>query len=432
VTHLAADAPPEEARSRWRRARFAFGWFDGWSYVPFAVVAGTLLYVIRRPQILTRAEFRVEDGQTFFLGTFFGSPIEGILRPYQGSVHVVPRLVALLERAVPIASAPLVANVAAVAIAVGVAAYVASSRLASAIPDRRLRLALGALVLFVPGVAEVHGSMTFVQWYLAVFLVAAAVASEPGTRRGRVAELSALALAGLTGPAVLLIAPVHVVAAGIRQQRWRTETAVVTCIVAVAQLIVLAVSTREAPGGGSLQDAAIVVVVRGLVEPILGARITGAIVDSQALLIVVTIGVVGCLIVLASGLPRLWLILLGYLWLAAIAATLVGSINRYATMLDPAVAQRYFFFPGLVIGAVILTALAHRRGLVQAFVATVLVIGIVADFRLARLPTHDWAVRSACIGGAEPCRVPVQPASGWTIRWPGPDGPYNQNRVYEP
>jgi hypothetical protein len=86
--------------------------------------------------------------------------MDGVLRPYEGYLHVVPRLTALLERVVPISSAPLVANVAAVGIAVAVAGYVASGRLALVVPDSRVRLALGALVLFLPGAAELQGSIT--------------------------------------------------------------------------------------------------------------------------------------------------------------------------------------------------------------------------------------------------------------------------------
>ena len=432
MTVIAGSPGTEGTRSRWGIRWSPGGWFDRWGYLAVFVVVGTALYVARRPQALTSAEFRLEDGQTFFIGAFFGSPIESVLRPYAGYLHVLPRLVALLERAVPIAMAPLVANAAAVVVAVGVAGYIASGRLSAAIPNRALRLALGALVLLVPGVGEIHGSITFSIWYLGVFLVAAAVASEPVTLRGRAAELAALVVAGLTGPAVLLFAPVHVVGALYRRTRWRTATAIATCATAAVQLILLVVSVRAHAGGGPVSRAAVVAVLRGLVEPILGARITGDLVEVRLLALAVAAAILIGLAIVAWRLDRRWLAALGYLWLISVAASLVASTNRYASLLEPLVGQRYFFFPGLVVGAAILVGLAHRRGPVEVVLAIALGVGVISDYQLPPLPTYDWATRSQCIGGPEPCRVPVETPATWTIHWPGPNGPYRQVRHFDP
>jgi hypothetical protein len=401
------------------------------AYLAAIAVAGAVLVVARRPQVLITPEFRVEDGQTFFLGTYFGSPLDGVLRSYEGYLHVVPRLIALLERVPPIQFAPLVANVAAIAITVAVASYLASRRLAAIIPSRRTRLALAGLVVVAPGAAELIGSMTYVQWFLDVFLIAAALAPEPSSRPARAAEIGAMALAALSGAASLFIAPLHVAAAFANRGRWRMATASVTTVGAAVQLVTLLNSTRESPGRGNLIDAVAVVVQRSLVEPVLGARIAVLVSPAPAIEAVAAV-IAMCLVVAARELPRRGLFLLGYVWAAALAAALVGSINTYQKLLSPVAGQHYFYIPGLIIGTVVILAVAHRPRRPSVLLAALLVVGIVADFWIRPLPTHDWPANSACIGGVDPCRVPVEPVSSWTIHWPGSGGQYNQNRVFQP
>ncbi|HYK96125.1 MAG TPA: hypothetical protein VE011_09710 [Candidatus Dormibacteraeota bacterium] len=387
-----------------------------------------MLLVARRPQILLTPEFRVEDGQTFFLGTYFGSPLDGVLRPYEGYLHVVPRLIALLERVPPIQFAPLVANLAAIAIAVAVACYLASGRLAAIIPNQRTRLALAALVIVAPGTAELIGSMTYAQWFLDVFLIAAAIAPEPSSRQRRVIELCALALAAMSGLASLFIAPLHVAAAVANRSRWRVATASITTIAAAVQLTLLLTSTREPHGGGTLYDATGVVAVRAVVEPILGARIT-TLIATPPVIAVVAVVIAGLLVFAVRDLPRRWLFVLGYVWVASVAAVLEGSINTYHTLLGPVAGEHYFYVPGLIVGAVVVLAIAHRRRAAAVALAALLVVGVVADFWIRPLNTHDWPARSACIGGVDPCLVPVEPVSVWTIRWPGQGGQYSQTRA---
>ena len=61
-----------------------------------------------------------------------------------------------------------------------------------------------------------------------------------------------------------------------------------------------------------------------------------------------------------------------------------------------------------------------------------LVVGIVADFWIDPHPYLDWADRSACIGGPQPCVVPVYPEQLYSLRWPGPNGPYDPGPIRSP
>ena len=75
-----------------------------------------------------------------------------------------------------------------------------------------------------------------------------------------------------------------------------------------------------------------------------------------------------------------------------------------------------------MIVAITITSIAvggrwqRRAGLVLAMLLSV---GIIWDFRILVPPTLGWADNSACIGGPDPCLVPVYPGGDWDIRWPG-------------
>src|SRR4029078_5704658 len=105
---------PEPARAR-------LSGMPRWAVTVGVFILAFGLAVARRPSSVLRPEVFNEDGQVFFLGTFFGSVVETLFRTYQGHLHLVPRLVALLERVVPISSAPLVSNIASLLVVAGVA-----------------------------------------------------------------------------------------------------------------------------------------------------------------------------------------------------------------------------------------------------------------------------------------------------------------------
>jgi hypothetical protein len=116
-------------------------------------------------------------------------------------------------------------------------------------------------------------------------------------------------------------------------------------------------------------------------------------------------------------------------WIVILGAGLVGSTDRPSDMLHLGYSDRYFFIPGLLIGMFAVAGLVASSwwGRMAAIgLCLVLAVSVVRDFRLANRPYHDWPLVSGCIGGPEPCLVPVQPPAVWSIQWPGPDGPYVQ------
>jgi len=128
------------------------------------------------------------------------------------------------------------------------------------------------------------------------------------------------------------------------------------------------------------------------------------------------------LLIAGSVIPRRLLAVLLYAAVVVAIAGVIRSADGWWTVLAGWGGGRYFLFAAAAITAITITAVAvggkwqRRAGLILAMLLTV---GVIWDFRVPPPPSLGWAERSACIGGADPCVVPVYPGGDWDIRWPG-------------
>ncbi len=84
--------------------------------------------------------------------------------------------------------------------------------------------------------------------------------------------------------------------------------------------------------------------------------------------------------------------------------------------------SRYFLFGVAAVMAIVIVSVAmggRWQRMAGMALGILLVTGVVWDFRIEAPPTLGWAENSACMGGADPCLVPVYPGGDWDIRWPG-------------
>jgi hypothetical protein len=359
--------------------------------------------VARRPETLWRPQFFNEDGQIFYLGTWFSAP----WTPYAGYLHLVPRLAAYAERAVPVAFAPLVGNLFALAVTAGVATFIACGPLPG---DRRVRAAVGLFVVLAPLSTEVLGSLTYVQWYLAIFLFAFVLVVRPSRR-----WILPLTLAGLTGPFSMISLPVYVIRS--RRDRSFAPFALMVAVCAAIQAGELATSARvlNAPIGNLANDLAL----RLLVAPTVG--LAAVPIRDSALLPGLLVAVLA--VAAIGSVPRSLSLLLLYV-VAAFGVLGVVARPDGGLLTDLAADTRYFFLPATALGVMALVAASRsRRRPAAAALAVVMALGVASNFRLDAWPATTWSTTSSCIGGTDPCTVPVYP-SGWSVRWPGAGGTY--------
>ena len=146
-------------------------------YTPVAFALSLLILVLRYPTSLFAAEPLWEDGPIFYLKGFDG--LSSLGQSYQGYLHLGARMVAIVAAAIPPALAPLLMNSVTILVTAGVATFIASDRLRSACPDRRLRLALAIGFVLMPAAQDLSWHLVYLQWSLAFFLLIRVLADEP-------------------------------------------------------------------------------------------------------------------------------------------------------------------------------------------------------------------------------------------------------------
>jgi hypothetical protein len=227
-------------------------------------------------------------------------------------------------------------------------------------------------------------------------------------------------LAALTGPFSILFAPLYL---------WRRRQLGATTWIVVAgalvQLAFVVTARRAAAGETTFTDALQVLATRLFVEPLLGYRVTWLLSDAGLPLLAggaFVVVVMAFLAIAASTIPRRTLVVLIYGAVVVAVAGVVRSADPASSLLAGWGGGRYFMFGIAAIVAIVIASIAvggpwqRRAGIV---LAALLCIGVIWDFRILAPPTLGWAANSACIGGPEPCVVPVFPGGDWDIKWPG-------------
>jgi hypothetical protein len=166
-------------------------------------VACIVVLVLRRPDLVAHPQFNAEDGVIFFREQLLLG-IASLWQPYAGYHHLLARLVALAGAGLPAVAIP--AFYAAVVVALQAACCAAVGvLLEEVVAQERIRWLIAlALAACVPG-DGVIGSLSNLQWYLALPLLAASIVPFP--RRFVLAARIAAPLVGFTTPQGIFAIP---------------------------------------------------------------------------------------------------------------------------------------------------------------------------------------------------------------------------------
>jgi hypothetical protein len=387
------------------------------AYTVAAFAVSLLILVLRYPTAVFAPEFVWEDGRVLYLGGFDG--LASLAQPAQGYLLLADRMVALAAAAIPPAFAPLLMNGATILVTAGVAAFIASDRLRTTVPDPRLRLALAVAFVLMPAAQNLSWHLIFLQWSLAFFLLARFFADQPGPRWIWL-DRFAVGVAGLTGPFSILFAPLYL---------WqRRRLGAVTWIVvgcAIVELAFVATARHEGPVPATITEAVAIMATRLLATPLIGYQATLLLTQASIPWLaggVFVVLVASLLVIAGSVIPRPTLAVLLYAALVVAMAGVVRAADSTSSLLTGWGGSRYFLFGVAAMMAIVIVSVAiggRWQRTAGMALGILLVAGVVWDFRIQAPPTLGWAENSACIGGADPCLVPVYPGGDWDIRWPG-------------
>ncbi len=186
---------------RWSVSTLAWRWL----IVPLGAVV-TLLRVGGG----ATATLYAEDGDVFLADALAKGPVEALLTPYNGYLHVVPRLLAEVVALAPVSQAATVAAVLS-ALVVGGLAALAARVVEATTASRWAAPAVAVLVVGLPlAQEEVLANLANLHWYL-LFAAALCLVWVPPTRAWRATGTAVVALAVLSDPLALGLVPLAAV-----------------------------------------------------------------------------------------------------------------------------------------------------------------------------------------------------------------------------
>ncbi len=148
------------------------------------------------------------------------------------------------------------------------ACFLVTCRLENVIPSLSVRCVLALVYLLLPNTQEINANLTNAQWHLALLAFLVVIAADGGWP-WRVFDLSIVTLSSLTGPFVVVLAPISLVVYLVRRRRWSGVLTAVLFTVAIVQLIEYVTS-----GTSRSHFAPLGVTAPRLVE-ILGGQVVG-------------------------------------------------------------------------------------------------------------------------------------------------------------
>ncbi len=375
---------------------------------------GFLLTLLRRPTALSTPGLYAEDGVVFLLQSLI-SGAGAILEPYNGYIHLLPRLVAGLATLLPLSWTPLVFTLCSGLIAVGACSLLLSNRFEALIPSYAQRVLLFGLLLLIPRLTEVHLALNSTLWWCGVALLLTAVAGDPITRLGRIAELLAVPMLVLSGLAGLVLAP----AMAFRVLRTRSlHSKILLGIWYVTALVQLCVYLTQDRNNGSVPIGALL--IRAGFEKVFGSLVLGAgSVDGRW-----ASGVPAAILVMLMLCAVVWaaLVVFGLRWefSAPILYAAAASLAAGFLALGPAAAALPDRYSVLPIAAVLIGLVAARpkvRALSILRVALLILILVMrfTDFAVPARPDTQWSRSALCLSiPANTCVIRLNP-NGFTL-----------------
>ena len=418
MTHEVAKPAEMEGLKPWQLALVFF--------------AACAIVITRRPDALFHAQFWAEDGIVFFSQAYNLGWWQPLFRTHVGYFHTLPRLTAALALLVPLAYAPLVCNLIALAAQALPVTLLLSAR-SREWGRLSTRAAMAAIYLALPTCPEIGAILTDAQWALALTAFFVLVATPPSSKLHSLCDVLILMLCGLTGPFCILLFPIALYLAWrrrqVRSQRLYAVLIALSCLVQAYSLFFKNTTERSSEGLGAtpmlfIRMLAGDIYLGALIGPTTLAMKPG----SGFALFLILVAVCGtALIVLVLRKAPLPFVLMAAFACMSLAASIISpttvpqpGISKWE-LIARAAAVRYWFFPSLVfLWSLILGLRTGARPVkaVSALFLVVLSFGIV--LRWQRPPftdTHfpDLARHFETLPAGTVEQFPENP-DGWSFR----------------
>ena len=415
----------------WRRSLARVGRSPIAAFLAVLALA-TFCMLLRRPASLVQPTIWAEDGREWLADAYStGVPI---LKVYQGQLWTAQRLIAGPLSVFPVRLWPLMSYLAACALSTATLSVVLQQRAAVLFGRLWNRTLLLLALVFLPAATEIQGNLANLHLYIAISVAIILAMPTPTSRCGKVAELTYLVVAVLTGYLAIVLLPMAV------WQAWRDRSSrfarLRAAILAVGSAVGVLV-TLSYGRSANLADPVSSIVAFGwlVIRKISGSLVLGETNVSLLwptrsfspwfLLSLLLLVLVAFLVWRdRRGPSPLWL-LTGLFWGALGVLTLHGAFA--VTM----IAGRPFSFTRYasvgVAMLVLITARSLRGGVSRETVvplatAGLMITGVAGDAHIQAfdepIPAAALAAFEDCLArGQNACTLPISPrAQNWEIK----------------
>lgn len=390
-------------------------------------VIGVALFTWRSWDRLTNPGIWAEDGTVFYLqDQLLG--LRAVFTEYAGYLHLLCRIPAALVGPFGLTAVPAAYTVISTMLTLLIFATALSPRLEGVLPTVYGRGVTFLGLCALPAMQEAGANVANLIFVGGVGILLLGLARQPLTRAGRLSELGALLVLGLSGPLIVFFSPLFAWRWFSERTRHNLLVVGVAAATAATQLTIYLFSEREAGGHGGLWE-----LFRLYLQRVVGEWLTGPYAalnswNDSGYIIAISIAWLSVVVVAA-----LWFIRMrALLTLVVTIAATTGAALTYGDLLwFPWALDRHLLVPMsallvLAVGSVdqavrwARTGRSLRRGVSAVLGALALgacgmaVSGVTSHFFLDRyqhVPTEaDLAEFQDCLDeGDRRCTVPIAP-----------------------
>jgi len=383
-----------------------------WLQLSLGLVGSLLILAARKPDAFANPQFWAEDAYFFERNYTLG--FSAFFLQYNGYLHLIPRLIAWLSSWLD----PLRVPAGFVGLSLLCTLYIAGLTFSARHPFKRSLVYLFPVVL-IPDAGEVLLNPTNLQSILVAGLVLILISRDATSGWQMAHDAIALVLIGLTGPHVVVLAPMFAFRAFVRKSRYSLILALLVSGLAITQ-------------GSNIFSHPLPAQSADLIHPeyalpVVGLRIFssvffgGHITSTLPISVTSGLGVLTVLLVtiLAArpGPCRRERVLLALSFVALVAATLFRMRFALESSLGSGFGSRYYYTPQLLVVWLLVTALGDTSKMVHRVSAVILMVSLIANVaRLRENPMVDlnWELYADRIRNHERVVVPVNPV-GWNL-----------------
>jgi hypothetical protein len=394
---------------------------------PLVIVLGMLLMAVRRGGLFTDPKLWAEDGVIFWTDSRRFPLWTTIFHPYDGYLHVVPRILSAFTALFPIGLTPILFAALAIAVTALSCSLVLRREMEWLIPSYPVRVALFFALVILPGAgSEVSGTLTGIEEYLATGLLFLALSRDPERRGPRILLLPAVAVMGLTGPFAAVLAP----AFWLRAWRNRSRYSLIMAGIVTGCAAIVAVGNSNSGALFGILHANWWVTVHNAVLGTFGSLVFGRTIlvslwSDPTLHIEIWMACLVLLALVAAACRDLpWTVALGLG--IAMAGSIVSVIYRqepggWANLGGANLGNRYYALPVEIVIVVAGISLGKQlydtsrlRSMLSATPVFLILLGCLLGGPLPTLQSVDWNRSVACLNTGQVCIVPIDPA-GWHV-----------------